>query len=159
MVKCYLIAASSCFWASENLMTFFSVIFEDGVLTTLAVCYLPCSANMMSITRLKTDSPPQVCPQAYRASQKKWCFLWSLSGSERLCKSIWSYHVNYASLFILDKVQLNPGMEDWNFLWVLFVTARLRYIYEIEKMAGSDLPWYCFGYHKYQDNGNPGGLR
>ena len=51
-------------------MTFFSVIFEDGVLTTLAVCYLPCSENKMSITRLKTDSPPQVCPQAYRSSQK-----------------------------------------------------------------------------------------
>ena len=43
MVKFYLIAASSCFWASENLMTFFSVIFEDGVLTTPTVCYFPCS--------------------------------------------------------------------------------------------------------------------
>ena len=110
-------------------MTFFSVIFEDGVLTTPTVCYLPCSENKMSITRLKTDSPPQVCPQAYTERPKKnGVFFDLLSGSECVCKSIWSYHVNYASLFILDKMQLNPGMQGWNFLWVLFVTARLRYI-------------------------------
>ena len=124
-------------------MTFFSVIFEGRALTSLAVCNLPCSANMMSITCLKPDFPPQNCPY-YKTTQgvpkKGVSFDLYQDLNVYVCKNIWSFHINYASLFIFDKVQLNPGMEGWNFLWVLFMPDGLRSI-RYKGWERSALPW------------------